>query len=259
MGAFKPLLPIVGQPMIRRTVFSAVAGGAAPVCVVLGREARATRATLADIPDVIFVENTGFATSDMLASVQLGLRALLVLGGGVEEPAHLSTATLPAGTSAAVDAAVVAPSAPSVIGAAAAASSAPFVTPAAGAAATSVTEVAVVVPSATSTPSTTCAIDAVFILPGDMPAVSPATFRLLRERAEGCEAATLFPTLEKRRGHPLLLKREACHAVLAYPGEGGVKAAVAELAYEAVACADVGILLDTDTPEALTRVRSYLN
>jgi CTP:molybdopterin cytidylyltransferase MocA len=182
MGDFKPLLLIDGQPMIRRTVRSVLAGGATTACVVLGREAERVRAALVDLPRLLFVENTEFACSDMLASVQLGLRTLGASGA-----------------------------------------------------------------------------DAVFILPGDMPAVDAETLRLLSERAALSEVALLYPTINGRRGHPLLLKREALAAVLNFSDEGGVKAAVTGFAEEAVATSDEGILLDTDTPQSFANVVKYLH
>jgi CTP:molybdopterin cytidylyltransferase MocA len=208
MGAFKPLLTIDGQPLIRLTVTSALLGGASSVCVVLGREAERVRAVLVDLPGVFFVENPRFANSDMLTSVQRGLRALLDAG-------HKSGRG-----------------------------------PKGGASFMSRKDSEEPIPLCPTEPPP----DAIFILPGDMPAIKPETFRLLAERATSSAAAILYPQFDGRRGHPLFLRREAFAAVLEFCGDGGVKAAVADFAAETVASTDVGILLDIDTPEAYARM-----
>ena len=84
MGAFKPLLPLGGKTVIECTVDSLLAGGAAQVTVVLGRRAPDVAALLQKRypPNVLTLAvNAAYETTDMLASVKLGLRALPPCGG----------------------------------------------------------------------------------------------------------------------------------------------------------------------------------
>ena len=75
MGAFKPMLPLGGDTIIRRGVKTLLAGGCAPVAVVTGREAERLRAHLSDLP-VTCLYNPDYASCQMLDSVKLGLRWL---------------------------------------------------------------------------------------------------------------------------------------------------------------------------------------
>ncbi|MBS6398002.1 MAG: NTP transferase domain-containing protein [Clostridiales bacterium] len=72
MGAFKPLLELNGFPMICMTVQSLRNGGIEDITVVIGREAERMRAVLEPL-GVKLVENRDYASTDMLASVKLGL------------------------------------------------------------------------------------------------------------------------------------------------------------------------------------------
>lgn len=75
MGAFKPLLPIGGQPLLQRTVDNLRCCGLRRIIVAAGRQAEEIEALL--IPQGIrVVRNELFAQSTMLDSVQLGLAAL---------------------------------------------------------------------------------------------------------------------------------------------------------------------------------------
>ncbi|MDR1532069.1 MAG: nucleotidyltransferase family protein [Clostridiales bacterium] len=78
MGAFKPLMTIGGEAVLTRTVKSMINGGASRVVVVLGHRAEEARAVLrSPFPaGVQYVLNPDFGTTDMLASVKLGLAQL---------------------------------------------------------------------------------------------------------------------------------------------------------------------------------------
>ncbi|MDD6887972.1 MAG: nucleotidyltransferase family protein [bacterium] len=75
MGAFKPLLPIGGKPMIEHTVQTFFDAGIEDVWVVVGKNGDALVRALSHLP-VRFVPNCAYATSDMLLSIQIGLADL---------------------------------------------------------------------------------------------------------------------------------------------------------------------------------------
>ena len=75
MGDFKPLLTINGLPMALHTVLSMKNAGISPICVVTGHRGDELSAALAD-SGVIFARNPSPETSDMLASIKLGLSAV---------------------------------------------------------------------------------------------------------------------------------------------------------------------------------------
>jgi len=68
------LLPVTGDPMVRRTVRAALDAGLEPVIVVLGHEAQRVREALAGLP-CAFTESDDF-TGPTSASLHAGLRAL---------------------------------------------------------------------------------------------------------------------------------------------------------------------------------------
>lgn len=74
MGRNKLLLPVDGQPMVRRTVQRAIDAGVAPVVVVLGHEPERVREALAGL-DVTFAVSPD-PTGPTSASLHAGLRAL---------------------------------------------------------------------------------------------------------------------------------------------------------------------------------------
>ena len=72
MGSFKPLLMLNGFPMIRMAVQSLRNGGVRDITVVIGKEMEQMREALEPL-GVRLVENPVYASTDMLASVKLGL------------------------------------------------------------------------------------------------------------------------------------------------------------------------------------------
>lgn len=74
MGTNKMLLPVDGEPMVRRTVRAALDAGLAPVVVVLGHEPDRARQALEGLT-CTFVESDDF-TGPTSASLHAGLRAL---------------------------------------------------------------------------------------------------------------------------------------------------------------------------------------
>ncbi len=64
---------------------------------------------------------------------------------------------------------------------------------------------------------------AFFLLPGDMPVVSSATFRALRQAARTMDAQVIFPTLDGYRKHPPLIRQSLIPEILAFNEDGGLR------------------------------------
>ncbi len=75
MSHFQPMLKLSGKSVIRRQIESFRAAGVADILVVTGYHAGMLERHLAK-ESVRFVKNEDFATTDMMASVQIGLGAL---------------------------------------------------------------------------------------------------------------------------------------------------------------------------------------
>lgn len=75
MGRFKPMLPLGRDTILRRGVKTLLSAGCDPVVVVVGHRAAELEAHLSDLP-VDCIYNPEYASSDMFASVKLGLRRL---------------------------------------------------------------------------------------------------------------------------------------------------------------------------------------
>jgi CTP:molybdopterin cytidylyltransferase MocA len=184
-------MPLNGFAMIRMTVQAALDGGVAISCVVTGRESERISEVLREVranaacSQVKVVHNRDFATTDMLHSIKIGIRALL----DVENDET--------------------------------------------------------------------SVDALFVLPGDIPAVSPRTFGLLRDCAKRTAASVIHPSYKGKRGHPLLLKRECFDPILTFNGEGGLKGAIGDLRAENLDVTDEGIALDADNSEAFEWLSAY--
>ena len=136
------------------------------------------------------------------------------------------------------------------------------------------------------------ASQAVFILPGDMPGVSPKTFVALQKKWQETRPAVLVPCHEGRRGHPLLVSKECFAAILTeqaeqaalaeqaeqtapgeqspqqpsllhspfslLPSQSGLRGALAGFEWQELAVDDPGILLDADTPDAFATLESQV-
>ena len=74
MGRNKMLLPLDGEPLVRRAARRAKAAGYSPVIVVIGNEAEQVRAALDDV-ECTCVENPEF-TGPTTSSLRIGLRQL---------------------------------------------------------------------------------------------------------------------------------------------------------------------------------------
>ncbi len=99
--------------------------------------------------------------------------------------------------------------------------------------------------------------EAVFILPGDMPLVSPELIYRMKLAFEKVPSAAITPLYAGRAAHPLLLSRETAEAALSYAGEGGLQGLLSSLPVRQMPGGTPGALLDADTPEAYENVRRY--
>lgn len=94
-------------------------------------------------------------------------------------------------------------------------------------------------------------LDAVLVLPVDIPLVRPQTIGRLLESLDG--AAVAYPAFAGQRGHPPLLAARILPRVLCWSGEGGLGGALEQIGrterVREMACADANILFDLDRPE----------
>lgn len=184
MGGFKPLMQLEGKTMLEHSIDSILGAGVECVAVVLGYRAAEAAALIESRYDSSLVKlayNTEFDTTDMLASVKIGIRSL-----------------------------------------------------------------------------PDC--DAFYILPGDMPAVDPKTFCVLRAVMENTNALVVFPTIDGHRKHPPLISSAFTPNILAFEGGGGLQAIWREYDNEMVSVPveDTGCRMDADTMEDYIRLIQYM-
>jgi molybdenum cofactor cytidylyltransferase len=100
-------------------------------------------------------------------------------------------------------------------------------------------------------------VDALWVLPGDLPAVRPATIAALREALDGHLPGTsvVRPVLAGEPGHPVGFGAALRDALCALDGDAGARSVVAaaRLRGELVdlPVTDPGVRADADTPQAL--------
>jgi molybdenum cofactor cytidylyltransferase len=94
------------------------------------------------------------------------------------------------------------------------------------------------------------AAEAFFILPADVPLVSPGTIRYLVESYRRYPGKILVPTFEGRNGHPPLIASNYEKSIINYGGDGGLKSALHQFESETVRLPvpDENILFDVDVP-----------
>lgn len=90
---------------------------------------------------------------------------------------------------------------------------------------------------------------ALFILPGDIPLVAPATCRALLDHAAAHPERICIPVHDGHRGHPVLLPPAAVERLRAAAPAGTLRDFLHAEGFDTVPVADVGILRDIDTPE----------
>jgi CTP:molybdopterin cytidylyltransferase MocA len=93
-------------------------------------------------------------------------------------------------------------------------------------------------------------VEGCLLIPADMPLVRSSTVTYLCRAFGSTGAAVVYPTFEKRRGHPTLISSRLFPAILSGDGTGGLRALLAAHDSEAheEPVADEGILIDLDTP-----------
>lgn len=272
MGSFKPLILLNGIPLSKLTVSSALDGGSQMVCVVTGRKAKKVRAALTaqdtTAPEVIglpelpysleerllFTHNPAYKNSDMFRSVQLGLESLLHHEGTCAEKR----------ASAVRESSCLEQRGPETGSGRHGGDEGPE--------ASSGRHDGDEDPETGSgrhkegdrghTESGDEGLQAVFVLPGDMPAVRPKTFKALRDAWKQFKPSVLVPSYHGKRGHPLLVSSSCLSALLeedvSDSSAEGLRGALANYEWLELEVDDPGILLDADTPEALATLELHV-
>ena len=95
-------------------------------------------------------------------------------------------------------------------------------------------------------------VSAFFLFPGDMPLVRAGTLARLIAAWDERPGGILYPCHEGRRGHPPLIGSSYIPEIISEAPRGGLRALLRRHTQESreVECADPGILVDLDTPEA---------
>jgi CTP:molybdopterin cytidylyltransferase MocA/HD superfamily phosphohydrolase YqeK len=101
-------------------------------------------------------------------------------------------------------------------------------------------------------------VDAVLILPADIPLVRPATLLKLVSEFEKGKGRILAPSFRGKRGHPPLAGSELWGRIAAHGGEGGLKGALAATGQpiREVPICDSNVLFDMDSPEDYTELQA---
>jgi molybdenum cofactor cytidylyltransferase len=98
-------------------------------------------------------------------------------------------------------------------------------------------------------------VEAILILPGDMPLVQPSTIRVLIDNFFENGTDVLYPTFLGRRGHPPIISRRCLTGNLPPELPGGLRTLLQ--AFEATTrelpVQDEGILIDIDTQDEYCR------
>jgi len=102
-------------------------------------------------------------------------------------------------------------------------------------------------------------IDAVFILPVDIPLIRPTTVTSLAKCLESSPALVLTPTFQGMPGHPPLVRAKALPHILAWTGNNGLAGALEALSQETVPVADRQILFDVDDETSFAEAERRVN
>jgi len=99
--------------------------------------------------------------------------------------------------------------------------------------------------------------DAFFVLPVDTPLVRSLTVRQLMKAFGRRSALICYPQFQSKRGHPPIIDSRLIDAMLAYSGQGGMRAFLRKYATRActVPVADAYIRMDADTEADFARQR----
>lgn len=89
----------------------------------------------------------------------------------------------------------------------------------------------------------------VFLLPGDMPMVTPAVYHLLLEGLNANTDDVIIPEYQGTTGHPVLMSRRVVHEICCKNKSSNLKDELANYPLKTVSVNDPGVLMDLDTPE----------
>jgi CTP:molybdopterin cytidylyltransferase MocA len=103
------------------------------------------------------------------------------------------------------------------------------------------------------------AFEAVFVLPADMPKIQSRTYDALVRCMRLNSAKVVIPVYEGAAAHPPLIHADCLERLIAYRGEGGLRAALGAFSSGTVyfPVEDRGCVLDADTPEDYKRLLDY--
>ncbi|MCQ2452687.1 MAG: NTP transferase domain-containing protein [Oscillospiraceae bacterium] len=91
--------------------------------------------------------------------------------------------------------------------------------------------------------------DGFFLLPGDMPLLSPGVFRAVMKKAEETGSSYVIPTVRGKAIHPPFIGRALYGQILSYGGEDGLRGALASVRRVTVEAGDMEMSRDADRPE----------
>lgn len=92
------------------------------------------------------------------------------------------------------------------------------------------------------------------VLPGDLPLVQAASLQAVAQALQ--THASVVPTVEGQRGHPVGFGSVCRAALLALRGEEGARSVLVQHPPHPLALNDIGCLLDVDTPARLQQAQS---
>jgi molybdenum cofactor cytidylyltransferase len=94
-------------------------------------------------------------------------------------------------------------------------------------------------------------IPAFFLLPCDMPFVSPQTYGKLLSAFDPVQMDIIRPRYLNRNGHPVLISVSKIPSMVMYSGDGGLRSLVKQQGWRIVDhdCNDPGIAIDLNFPE----------
>ncbi|NFS27500.1 nucleotidyltransferase family protein [Clostridium botulinum] len=103
--------------------------------------------------------------------------------------------------------------------------------------------------------------DIIFILPGDMPAISSDTFKELLIKKQETDSKIIFPTFLGRTKHPVLIDKKCIPFICNYQGDGGLRKALENIPYDILYMPtdDYGCTLDADTKDEYENLIKYYN
>jgi CTP:molybdopterin cytidylyltransferase MocA len=102
-------------------------------------------------------------------------------------------------------------------------------------------------------------LEAIFVLPGDMPAIQGRTCEALIRCMRLNSAKVVIPVYKGEAAHPPLIHADCLDYLIGRRGGGGLKAALGAFA-DGTVCLPVedrGCVLDADTPEDYKRLLDY--